>query len=207
MRESLFKAQTLNIDITTRTSELNAHHHALLLEQESIGRLEIQKYNDQANAEEAKKQLIGLKAENEGIKMKGKAIAIANAEAEAELIQVEAEVNQAKLKAEALRIESKSEAENSRQSNEAEVSHKKAVYDLEINKTKELADIEAKKFKELVQAIGKETIVAMARAGPEAKAKLLKGLGLKGFLVSDGKNPINLFNTANGMLGSLNQQK
>ena len=25
------------------------------------------------------------------------------------------------------------------------------------------------------------------------KSKLLKGLGLKGFLVTDGKNPINLF--------------
>lgn len=69
---------------------------------------------------------------------------------------------------------------------------------MEINKAKELADIEAKKFKELVGAIGKETIVSMAKAGPETKAKLLKGLGLKGFLVSDGKNPINLFNTANG---------
>jgi len=203
MRESLFKAQTLNIDITTRTSELNAHHQALLLEQESTGRLEIQKYNDQAQSEAAKKELLALKAENEGIKMKGKAIAIANAEAEAELIQVEAEVSQAKLKAEALRIESKAEANAIEQTNEAEVSHKKAIYDLEINKAKELADIEAKKFKELVKAMGKDTIVAMAKAGPESQAKLLKGLGLKGFLISDGKNPINLFNTANGMLGSI----
>lgn len=32
---------------------------------------------------------------------------------------------------------------------------------------------------------------------------MLKGLGLKGFLVTDGKNPINLFNTANGMLGEM----
>ncbi len=36
------------------------------------------------------------------------------------------------------------------------------------------------------------------QAGPEMKAKLLSGLGLKGYLVTDGKNPINLFNTANG---------
>jgi major vault protein len=42
----------------------------------------------------------------------------------------------------------------------------------------------------------------MARAGPETKARMLKGLGLKGYLVSDGKNPINLFNTANGLMGS-----
>jgi len=207
MKESLFKAQTLNIDITTRTSELNAHHQALILEQESAGRLEIQKFNDQAEAESSKKELLVLKAENEVIKVKGKAVAIAHAEAEAELIHVEAEVNQAKLKAEALRIESTAEAEAKKQNNEAEVSHKKAVYDLEIKKSNDLAAIEVKKFKELVQAIGKETIVAMARAGPETQAKLLKGLGLKGFLISDGKNPINLFNTANGMLGSLDQNK
>ena len=33
------------------------------------------------------------------------------------------------------------------------------------------------------------------------KAKLLKGLGLNGYLVTDGKNPINLFNTASGIIG------
>ena len=61
-----------------------------------------------------------------------------------------------------------------------------------------MAEIESKKFKQVVGAIGKETLVAISRAGPETKAKLLGGLGLKGFLVTDGKNPINLFNTANG---------
>jgi len=65
-----------------------------------------------------------------------------------------------------------------------------------------MADIETRKFKELVSAIGRQTIVSMAKAGPEAQAKLLSGLGLKGFLISDGKNPINLFNTANGNLFS-----
>jgi len=33
----------------------------------------------------------------------------------------------------------------------------------------------------------------MARAGPELQAKLLKGLGLKGFMMMNSKNPINLF--------------
>jgi major vault protein len=207
MKESLFKAQTLNIEITTRTSELNAHHQALILEQESAGRLEIQRFNDQAEAEGSKKELLVLKAENEVIKAKGKAVAVAHAQAEAELIHVEAEVNQARLKAEALRIESSAEAEARIQNNKAEVDHKKAVYDLEIKKSNDLAEIEVRKFKEVVGAIGKNTIVAMARAGPETQAKMLKGLGLKGFLISDGKNPINLFNTANGILGSLNQNK
>jgi major vault protein len=70
-----------------------------------------------------------------------------------------------------------------------------------IKRTRELADIEIKKFTETVNAIGPNTLVAIAKAGPEMKAKLLNGLGLKGYLVTDGKNPINLFNTANGFLG------
>jgi major vault protein len=203
MRESLFKAQTLNIEITTRTQELNANHQAMKLEQESKGRLEIQKFNDQAQAESAKKDLLLLKAENEGIKMKGNAVALSKAQAEAELIQIEAEVNQAKLRAEALLIESKAELEARKQDQEAELAYQKAKTDLEIKKKREFAEIETKKFKQLVQAIGKETIVSMAKAGPETQAKMLSGLGLKGFLISDGKNPINLFNTANGMLGSM----
>lgn len=74
--------------------------------------------------------------------------------------------------------------------------------DLEIRRQKELAEIEIQKFKQIVKAIGQETIIAMAKAGPETKAKMLQGLGLKGYLVTDGKSPINLFNTANGFLGS-----
>lgn len=65
-----------------------------------------------------------------------------------------------------------------------------------------MAKIEADKFKNIVTSIGPETIKAIARSGPETQAKLLKGLGLKGFIISDGKNPINLFNTATGMLGA-----
>ena len=65
----------------------------------------------------------------------------------------------------------------------------------------EMAEIEINKFSQIIKAIGRETLVAIAKSGPEMKSKMLKGLNLKGFLVTDGKNPINLFNTANGMLG------
>jgi len=34
------------------------------------------------------------------------------------------------------------------------------------------------------------------------QAKLLSGLGLKSFLITDGNRPINLFNTATGLIGS-----
>lgn len=92
-----------------------------------------------------------------------------------------------------------------KQRDEAEISHLEALADLEIKHQRELADIEAQKFGELMEAIGQETVVEMARAGPELQSQLLKGLGLKGFVVMDGKNPVNLFNTANGLLGGAQQ--
>jgi major vault protein len=53
----------------------------------------------------------------------------------------------------------------------------------------------------MVDSIGQETIIAMANSGPEQQAELLKGLGLQGFIMTDGNNPINLMNTANGLVG------
>jgi len=76
-----------------------------------------------------------------------------------------------------------------------------------VNKARKMAEIEVAKFKQIIEAIGRDTLVEISKSGPEAKTKMLKGLGLKGFLVTDGKNPINLFNTANGMLGNLPNQK
>lgn len=78
------------------------------------------------------------------------------------------------------------------------------MVNLEIQTERKLADIEAEKFKQTVDAIGRETIVQMAKAGPEMQAKLLKGLGLNGFMIMDGKHPINLFSAASGMMGTMN---
>lgn len=48
----------------------------------------------------------------------------------------------------------------------------------------------------MMSCIGKETMVKMAEAGPEHQAELLSALGLSGYIMTDGNNPINLFNTA-----------
>jgi major vault protein len=39
--------------------------------------------------------------------------------------------------------------------------------------------------------------------GPEMQVKLLQSLGLQGYMITDGNTPINLFNTAHGLLGQL----
>ena len=48
---------------------------------------------------------------------------------------------------------------------------------LEIELKKQLGTIESGKFKQIVDAIGSDTIIDIANAGPELQAKLLEGLG------------------------------
>jgi len=45
----------------------------------------------------------------------------------------------------------------------------------------------------------------MAEAGPAHQVKLLKSLGLQSFLITDGNSPINLFNTAQGLVNNPQQ--
>jgi len=84
----------------------------------------------------------------------------------------------------------------------AQLGHQKALNALEITKAKELSSIESTKFKAIVNSIGADTIQSMAEAGPAMQAKLLQSLGLKSFLITDGNSPINLFQTAQGLIQS-----
>jgi major vault protein len=83
-----------------------------------------------------------------------------------------------------------------------EVTLEEAKLELEIESKRQLIDIEIEQFKKTVDSIGPETIVAMARAGPETQAKLLKGLGLQGYMIVDGQHTLNLMGTAQGLLGN-----
>jgi len=85
------------------------------------------------------------------------------------------------------------------------LTHEVQLSELEIFRAKELAAIESKKFEDMISAIGPQTIIAMSKAGPEYQVELLKGLGLQGFIMTDGNNPINLFNTASGLIGNQGQ--
>merc|ERR1712216_210540 len=109
--------------------------------------------------------------------------------AEAAAIEGEALVKQAELKAAASKIEVEARLSSLKAEQEAEVTHRKALDTLEVQRSQALAEIESKKFADTVAAIAPETLVAIAQAGPEMQAKLLGGLGLKGYLVTDGKSP------------------
>ncbi|ESL08130.1 hypothetical protein TRSC58_04173 [Trypanosoma rangeli SC58] len=104
------------------------------------------------------------------------------------------------MRAKAYRITAESELKKQRQKLDLELEFVKRQNELEIIKARQLAETEAERVRRMVAAIGRDTIVAVAQAGPEMQAKLLGGLGLKGYLITDGKSPVNLFNTAQGLI-------
>lgn len=200
--EALTKAVQLAIEITTSSQEADARHHALSLEQAAKGKLERSIIEDKCKAEATVQTLMQLECDNAVIESIGSSKAEAQARADAAKIECETDVEIAKKRVEAAAIVSSAELEIYKLRRELELTHKKNMIALEVARVRGLAEIDANKFKKIITAIGKETIKNIAKAGPETQAKLLKGLGLQGYLVTDGSNPINLFNAAKGMTSS-----
>ena len=145
-------------------------------------------------------KVIQLKARNLEVQLTGKAVGEAIAESKSKKIYYESLLQQVELEEEAKRIETETELMLLREKNSSDLTYQKELNELEIRKASELAKIETEKFKRVVESIGKETIVSMAKAGPEFQSRMLKGLGLKGFMLMNSKSPINLFKTANGFM-------
>jgi len=200
-RDSLQKSVQLAIEITTKSQEASARHEAERKGQEATGALERQKVVDEARAEEERIELLRLQAITMSVEATGQATADACAKKDSSLIVGKSEVEQARLHSAATEIKQRQELEQLVAKQNAELNHRRKIVDLELNKAEELAKIEAEKFKEIVDSIGAGTIRDIAQAGPEMQAKLLQGLGLQGYLLTDGNSPVNLFNTASGMVG------
>lgn len=201
-RESLMKSVQLAIEITTKKQERNARHGAEKIEQQARNLIEIQKINNMTAAESERQNLILLQSECAAVASTG--TAKAEAEAKAEYLEIEstADVEQAQLQSAAGAIEAKETLEEENLRQKCELEFETAVSNLALDKAQRLSTIETVKFKSLVDAISPATIKAIARAGPEMQGRLLKGLGLKGYLMTDGNSPINLFNAAKGMVSS-----
>ena len=127
-------------------------------------------------------------------------MAKANAKAKADKINSEGNLEQQKCKAKAERIEFDSYISLIQMDNKKIEDQEREKNKMQLEKMSKMNEIEIKKFRHMVNSIGRDTIIAMAKSGPENKAKLLKSLGLEGYLVTDGKTPINLFNAAEGMV-------
>jgi len=200
-RDSLQKSVQLAIEITTNSQEANARHEAMRIEQAAKGRLVRQKLTDDAKNEEVRRELTRLQALSATVEITGQTTAEAKARTEAAEIESKAAVTQARLQAEAHKTEAEEQLRSLEMRRQQEIEHRKQIDKLEIDKASKLAEIESAKFAQIVDSIGRNTLKSIAQAGPELQAKLLAGLGLKSFMITDGNSPINLFNTANGLIG------
>jgi major vault protein len=200
-RDALQKSVQLAIEITTKSQEASARHEAERREQVAKGKLERQKIADEASAEEHRTDLLKLQAASAVIEAGGHATAEAHAKAESMAIEGAAAVKQAELAAEAEKIRVQSDLAQKVDKQNAHLAHQTALNELEIQKATDLAKIEADKFKGIIDAVGADVIEAIATAGPSQQADLLSSLKLNSFMVTDGNNPINLFNTARGLIG------
>ncbi|XP_062500939.1 major vault protein-like [Corticium candelabrum] len=206
MRESLSKSVQMAIEIATQSIEAQAAHEAKRHEQVARGHLDRQKLANEIAAEKARMELYELQAVSAAVESTGQAKAEAQAEAEKLLIEGESEIEAAKLKAEAEDIEQKAELESQMKSRADELSYLRQMNELEIQKKRDMANIEVEKFKQSTEALGSDTIAAIAQAGPESNLRMLKALGITTTLITDGKSPINLFGTASGLIGAVGKE-
>jgi major vault protein len=200
-RISLQNSVTQAIEISSKAVEQNARHNAERLEQEAEGQLKRQEIEDATRVEEERIKLAQLKSECDQVRREGSAIAEAKAEAEANKIILTAAVEAAEKHAKATRMLRQADLDHDMTKMQQEIAYQSSINELEISRARALAEIESDKFKKTIGAIGAETLVALSEAGPKMQAEMLESLGLQGYMLMDTDNPVNLFSTAQGLLG------
>ena len=206
-REMLQQSVQLAIDITTQSVQLEAQHKAQREEQAAKGDLGNLRIQDQTAVEQQKRELIALRGECLMAQRIGQAVAEASAKTEAGSIVAKTEVDASNLRAKAASHRYSAALDALLDKNAAEHEYQQKLNKINLAKARSLAEVEAEKFEKIVSAIGPETIADIARAGPEMQAKLLAGLGIESFLITDGNSPINLFNTASSLVQNSNLLK
>jgi major vault protein len=200
MRQSLLNSVQMAIEISTKSMEDAARRDAELREQKAAAGVNLQILINEIEKEKAKLKYVGLLAENIGIDSCGQSTAEAKARAIETLIEAKSFVDSSKFKAEAAELDFSTELDIEEQTLSSERHFKSLRNKNELHMSTSLTEIEIAAFRDQIEAIGSSTIAAIARAGPEMQAMLLGGLGLESVLITDGKSPINLFNTANGLV-------
>jgi len=203
MRDILNQSMILSMQTNLQLQESQAKHREAEANQEAKGTIERKQIEDETESESKRLVLLKLKAENDQINTTGLSQAVTKAKCSEKEIRSEADLEKVKNQMEAEKNKRSAELEKMRAFYSEEINHLKRLSELEINKAKNISDSTVDKIKIMVEAIGRETLVELAKSGPETQASILKGLGVKSILVTDGKNPVNLFNTANGLIGAL----
>jgi len=85
-------------------------------------------------------------------------------------IEGKAQVQISELKAKATKILEQSKLTYEKDRTHMEIDRQRRLKQLEIKKAQALGDLESGKLKQFVDALGRDTLVSLARAGPDAQA-------------------------------------
>jgi major vault protein len=197
--EKLQVTVKLAIELTTKSQEEEAKRQAESTDQEAKSLLQRKIIEDNSLAEDLKRPLFDLKAQTKSIEESGLKEAEAKSRVNKMMIESQSKIKIATTNKECLNLKNKFRNEM-----ESLEHHIKMDYEIEKNKIQirrkeELSHIETNKFQSIINAIGKDTLVKLADAGPESQVALLSSLGLEGYVLTDGNNPLNLFNFANNI--------
>lgn len=196
----LQKSVFLAIELTTKTIEQEFNIQAQIKDQEFKGELEKLRISNEIEKLKKKIDLNKLQVESDIIEKTGLSRAQALAQKEANLIESKSVLDYAKKEKEASEIQTDFEVKKQKKKYDIEYTKKNEEGRLKLLKEGEYNEIESSKFKKIIEALGADTLVEIAKAGPELKAKLLQGLNLSGYILTDGNNPINLFNVADNLV-------
>jgi major vault protein len=197
-----FSETILAIEITTKKQEEHARIVSENAKQNAKSELENVKIENQLNAESKRSAFLSIESESKSIMDTGRANAEAEANAQAMNLKAEAKVILSELDAESKKVVAVGQIERENLIYRITNDHAKAIDEMRINTEEAMANCESEKSDRVIAAIGKDTLVAMTNAGIENQTKMLESLGLKGYLLTDGQTPINLFSSAGGLLGN-----
>lgn len=192
--QALKKSVQLAVEIITKAQENEAAHQAALREQEAAGALEIQQMMDYSSTESQRLLLLDVETHNAEIELIGASSAHAVSQRESRMVEAEATQQSTDLRCRTLEAAQDAELDVLKRRMDTNLRLLKEKATLSVKKSVSLAAIEAEKYEKIMEALGKETIVAIAQAGPELQAKLLQSMGLQGYLITDGRTPLPFIN-------------
>ncbi len=189
----------LAIEITTKSQEEEAKRQAETRDQEAKSTLQRKIIDDNSQAETIKKKLFELQAQTGLITESGLKEAETKAKVNTMIIESESNIKVAKITKEISNMENKFRIENEKMNKGNYYDYLQTKYEIELFTKEKISEIDTNKFKNIMNILGQDTLVKLSQAGPETQVALLSSLGLNGFVMTDGNNPINLYDFANSI--------
>ncbi|XP_005108620.1 major vault protein isoform X2 [Aplysia californica] len=198
--DALHKSVQQAIEISTSSQEAAARYEADCLEQKETAYVQKLMIKDKVKTEKARHKLKTLQVANTALKMVGRAVAEAQSLAEWDRIEGAAAVEQAKMRAEALKIEADSELEQLTNARRAQLNYLAARNQLAVDKARKKAELEVKRFKKKMSSVGPENVLSIVTAESKHQVRLLKCLGLESTVISGQSCPVSVVNTPDGLV-------